>query len=100
MTTATLTKVGNSAAAFIPSSLREQAGIAVGDTYSIESPHEGVVVLRFRRSDGNERLARFERAQRSIQAAASSIPAWDDSLTADDLIRAGKDGRTHDVVLH
>lgn len=93
MTTSTLTKVGNSAAAFIPSKLREQAGIAVGDTYSIESPREGVVVLRFKTRSGTDKLARFERAQRAIQAMGASLPAWDAGLTAEDLIRSGKEAR-------
>lgn len=93
MVTATLTKVGNSAAAFIPSKLREQAGIAVGDTYSIESPREGVVVLRFNTRPASKKLARFERAQSAIQAMGRTLPEWDDALTSEDLIRLGREAR-------
>ena len=97
MTTATLTKVGSSTAAFIPSKLREQAGIVVGDACSIESPHAGVVVHHFHTHSGNDRLVRFERPQSAIQAMGHTLPAWDDGLTADDLLRSGKATRANGI---
>lgn len=47
----TLTKVGNSAAAFIPKAAREQADIQVGQEYDISSPRRGVVVLTFHKDE-------------------------------------------------
>ena len=41
MATATLTKVGNSAAAFLPASIRKAASIEVGDSYKADSPRKG-----------------------------------------------------------
>ena len=98
MAESTLTKVGNSAAAFIPRALREKAGVDVGDSFAMESPRQGVVVLRFHRPTSASKLRKLELAERRIKALAEGLPAWDESLTADQLIREGKEMRSHEVL--
>ncbi len=98
MVTASLTKVGNGAAAFIPSVLRKKASANVGDAYDMDSPREGVIVIRFKKPYTHSKLETWLRAQANIQALKSSLPAWQQDTTADDLIQAGKEARSHEIL--
>ena len=94
MTTATLAKVGNSAAAFIPSRLREQAQIGVGDEYDIESPRPGVIVMKFKdKTQSKTRLERILEAEAKIHELNRNAKPWIEGKTADDLIAEAKEDR-------
>lgn len=94
MTSATLTKVGNSTAAFIPAKLREQAKISVGDEYSIESPRPGVIVMTFKNKKQNKsKLDRILEAEATIHELNRNAKPWIEGKTADDLIAKAKEDR-------
>ena len=98
MATATLTKVGNSAAAFLPASLRKAASIEVGDSYKADSPRKGVVVLRFSTPKKASKLETWKRAQAQIQTIGASLPPWPANTSAEDLLQAGKEARAREFL--
>lgn len=98
MAQATLAKVGNSTAVFIPSALRKKADVSAGDAYTADSPRKGVIVMRFNRPTAHSKLEALKRAQATLQAMAPSLPAWPQSATADDLIQAGKETHAHGIL--
>ena len=95
----TLTRVGNSAAVIIPSTLRHEAGVAVGDELRIESPRTGVIVITALFEGDADRKARLEETEKRLKSIASQLAPWPAHATADDLIEAGKRGRTDAIVL-
>lgn len=97
MAQATLAKVGNSAAAFIPSATRKLADIAIGQGYTISSPRPKVVVLTFENEERQGRLARLKHARETIDALA--VKPWDGVTDADELIREGKEARLREILL-
>lgn len=97
MAQATLTKVGNSAAAFIPKATRDQAGVEVGQEYDISSPRPGVVVLTFHKNNKARRLERLLEAERAIRA--QHLPAWNRDTDANTLIEQGKARRVDAILL-
>lgn len=97
MAKATLARVGNSAAAFIPSATRKLADIEIGQGYDIESPRPGVVVLTFRNERQVDRLSRLKMAEDMIRN--TPMRPWGDSKDAEELIRRGKEERSSEIVL-
>lgn len=81
MPTATISKVGNSRAVFIPASISDDA-FAVGSKVEIEYAGEGTLVIR---SAEDGRRARQEALERLLDfvAAQRSVPWEDDSRAAD-----------------
>lgn len=81
MPTATISKVGNSRAVFIPASISDEA-FAVGSKVEIEYAGEGTLVIRS--ADGGRR-ARREALGRLLDVVADqpAIPWEDDSRAAD-----------------
>ena len=95
----TLTKVGNSAAVIIPSALRREAGVAIGDEVRIESPRSGVIVITALFEGDADRRARLAETERRLADLSSQLAPWPALATADDLIEAGKRGRADAIVL-
>ena len=81
MSTATVSKVGNSRAVFIPASIVDEA-FAVGSKVEVEYAGEGTLVIRS--ADGGRR-ARREALRRLLDAVADQpdLPWEDDSRAAD-----------------
>ena len=75
MTTATLTKVGNSMAVVLPKGLRQQAGFEAGEKLSIDSPRKGVVVIMAIHDDAEDRLARLEKVEARISKRSRLAPS-------------------------
>lgn len=99
MTTATLTKVGNSMAVLLPKTLRQEAGIEAETPLTITSPRKGVVVITSVFDENKDRLARLDKAEARIAARKDKIQPWPERTTADDLINAAKEERFHDFTL-
>lgn len=99
MATTTLTKVGNSMAVLLPKALRQEACIEADTPLRIASPRKGVVVITsVLDDDENDRIARFEEAERRIAARAKDFRPWPEGLTADDLIEDAKEARHRDFL--
>lgn len=81
MPTATVSRVGNSRAVFIPASILDEA-FAVGSKVEIEYAGEGTIVIR---SADDGRRARQEALGRLLEVVADqpSIPWEDDARAAD-----------------
>lgn len=97
MTTATLTKVGNSMAVVLPKGLRQQAGFEAGEKLSIDSPRKGVVVITAIHDNAEDRLARLEKVEARISKRSRLAP-WPKGKTADDFIREARDARADEIV--
>ena len=97
MTTATLTRVGNSTAVVLPKALRQQAGFEAGEKLNIDSPRKGVVVITAIHDDVEDRLARLKTAESRI-AERSKLAPWPKAKTADDLIREARDARADEIL--
>ena len=95
MTTATLTKVGNSTAVLLPKALREEAGIEQTTPLRIASPRKGVVVITSV-IDDEDRLARLKRVEARIAARRDKVKPWPEGATAEDLIEQAKEERYRD----
>lgn len=98
--TATVSRVGNSAAVLLPKALRQHAGISVGDAVRVSSPRQGVLVLSREEDDIGRRLQRYEEARERMRARVDQWPAWPAGMTADDLIDAAKGDRAHGSASH
>ncbi len=81
MSTATVSRVGNSRAVFIPASIVDEA-FAVGSKVEVEYAGEGTLVIR---SADDGRRARREALARLLDAVADQpdLPWEDDSRSAD-----------------
>lgn len=99
MTTATLTKVGNSMAVLLPKTLRQEAAIEASTPLSIASPRKGVVVITAVVDEEEDRLSRLEKVEARRVARRGEIQPWPESATAEDLIAAAKEDRARDFVL-
>ena len=98
MGTAKVARVGNSAAAILPSAVRREAGIEVGDTYELHVPRPGTVVLRFASKEPSTRIERFEQAQARIHERSEAAKPWNDDFDAEELIRKGKEARARAII--
>ena len=96
MATATLTKVGNSMAVLLPKALREEAGFSGESLLNLNSPRKGVVVITSLLDDGEDRLEKLKAVEERITNRTKSNP-WPIGLTADDLIKSGKDTRANGI---
>lgn len=96
--TATLTKVGNSAAVLIPSRLRQQAGIDVGDECTMDSPRRGVLVIDFTKPRKPSRLERILQAEERIHELNRTVNPWEEGMTADDLIEEARAAKAQKTV--
>ena len=94
MATTSLTKVGNSMAVLLPKALRQEAGIESDTRLSLSSPRKGVVVITALQDSTEERLKTLER----IAENAKNMKPWPEGLTADDLIKQGKEARLHEFL--
>lgn len=81
MPSATISKVGNSRAIFIPVSICDEAFL-VGNKVSIEYVGEGTLVIRAERSGKESRRQAFEQLM-TLVADQSELPWEDDSRAAD-----------------
>lgn len=98
MATTSLTKVGNSMAVLLPKALRQEAGIESDTRLSLSSPRKGVVVITALQDSTEERLKTLERAEKRIAENAKNMNPWPEGLTADDLIKQGKEARLHEFL--
>lgn len=98
MTTATITKVGNSMAVILPKALRQAAALDDSSSVRLESPRKGVVVITAIEPLDCSRLERFRAVEKRLKDDAASLPPWPEGLTADDLIRQGKKGRADELL--
>ena len=86
MSTATVSKVGNSRAVFIPASITDEA-FAVGNKVEIEYVGEGTLVIR---SVGDDRERRQEALDRLLGLVGSQPDApWEDDSRAADRALVG-----------
>lgn len=99
MTTATLTKVGNSMAVLLPKALRQEAGIEADTPLNVTSPRKGVVVITSVFDENEDRLARLEKIEARRAARKGEIQPWPEGATADDLINAAREERFRDFTL-
>lgn len=81
MPTATISKVGNSRAVFIPVSIRDEA-FSVGSKVSIEYVGEGTLVVRSERNKRDSRRQAFDELM-ALVADQPEMPWEDDSRAAD-----------------
>lgn len=95
MVETTLSKVGNSMAVLLPKALRTEACFEPDEPLRLDSPRKGVVVITALFMDDGDRLARLARAEARIKARCGVVKPWPEGATADDLLRAGKDERSH-----
>ncbi len=93
----TLSKVGNSMAVLLPKALRAKACFGPDESLRLDSPRNGVVVITALFADDEDRLERFEKAEHRIKERQSSVRSWPQGKSSDDLLRAGKDGRSHEL---
>ena len=98
MAPATLTKVGNSMAVLLPKKLRQEAGIERDTPLRIASPRKGVVVITAQPNEREDRRARLKRAEARIAARRQKVKPWPEGVTADDMIRMGKEERLRDFL--
>lgn len=98
MTTATITKVGNSMAVILPKALRQAAAMEDGSSVRIESPRKGVVVITAIESLDCSRLDRFRAIEEKLKAKSTTLPPWPSGVTADDMIRQGKEGKADEFL--
>lgn len=99
MTTATLTKVGNSMAVLLPKVLRQEAGIENNSLLNIASPRKGVVVITSVIDEAEDRLSQLEKVEARRAARKDKIQPWPEGRTADDLLNEAKEDRFHDFTL-
>ncbi len=99
MTTATLTKVGNSMAVLLPKTLRQEAGIEAEMPLNVTSPRKGVVVITSVIDETEDRLSHLKKIEARRAARKSKIQPWPEEATADDLLDAAKESRFHDFTL-
>lgn len=97
MTTTTLTKVGNSMAVLLPKTLREQACLGSDSIVRLASPRKGVVTITAYVDECEDRLSRLESAERRI-ASRAALNRWPEGMTAEELIKTGKDAQTDGIV--
>ena len=93
----TLSKVGNSMAVLLPKTLRIQAAFEPGVPLAVESPRKGVVVITAKVESDEDRLERLTGAEARIQARKAQVEPWPEGHSADELLKAGKDSRTHEL---
>lgn len=97
--TTQLAKVGNGTAVFIPSAVRSQAHISVGDSLQIETPRAGVIVLSFTEQNKDDRLAKLEAAEKHIRQRGESLPPWpSSSMDAETFLNMGKEAKADDLL--
>ena len=97
MVETTLSRVGNSMAVILPKSLRTEACLESGETLRLESPRKGVVVITAMLSNDKDRLARLEDAELRIKERQDRTKPWPNGLTADALLKAGKDSHSDEL---
>lgn len=98
MSTATITKVGNSMAVILPKALRQAAAIKDGSPVHIESPRKGVIVITATDAQGCSRLERLRAAENRLKARSATLPPWPVGVTADQIIKQGKEGRSRELL--
>lgn len=94
----TLSKVGNSMAVLLPKALRSEACFEPDEPLRLDSPRKGVVVITALHSDGEDRLARLERAESRIKSREDRLKPWPEGKTAEDLISEGKDAHNSEFL--
>lgn len=97
MVEATLSKVGNSMAVILPKNLRNAACLESNEPLRLESPRRGVIVITALCEEDEDRIERLDDAESRIKARKKRVRPWSDSASADDILKAGKDARAHEL---